>query len=607
MDERSLNDVIALLERSERILLVTHRKPDGDAIGSLMGLSKILQILGKEVVSTCSDQVPERFSFFPNVSSVQKEVPGAREFVVTLDCDKTEVDRLKYHLEDNKIHIVITPKKGRFFEKNVTCTERSDAFDLIVTVDVADIPQLGRVYDENKDLFTSLPVINIDHHASNTNFGKLNMVIPSASSTSEILYDLIQALEKHFQKELMTKDVATFLLSGVTTDTGSFQNANTTPKSMEIAADLMDKGASHQDIIKFLFRTKKLPTLKLWGKILTKIEVDKTHRIVWSSVTQEDFTETGTTSEDTEGIIDELLVHAPEAEMVALFKEEKDLATGQAGMASVSLRSKSGQVSVMEVAKLFGGGGHVQAAGIKMAGKTLPEVMPRVISAMQDLQRKRLKLEEKKEEPKITQVLEGYTEAMPEEKSVAPTLEERQTSTPTSSLAGEGGRGSQDIHDKTKAAIMAEHSQPTNGAMFSPSKSMGGQKPAARNQFPTPPTPPTPPKPPTPPAPPKPATRDQRPADQSGVIVKPAPAPLPKAPVVPQVPKVPSSEPTVKIVPPAPKPPNPFDDFGGLTPPATSNQPASGGQPPSKPDAPKDPFAIGDDGMTDIERALGGL
>ncbi len=421
MNESVHQQIIPLIERSERILLCTHRKPDGDAVGSIMALTKALNLLGKEVTAACADEIPDTFHFLPDMNLLHRSVAGGKDFVVTLDCDKTEVDRLKYHLEDNKIHIVITPKSGNFVKENVSCHEGTGNYDLIITVDVADIPQLGKLYEENSELFASVPVVNIDHHISNTQFGKINHIDVAASSTAEMLYALIRDMEQKFGKKLITADVATFLLSGVTTDTGSFQNANTTPKSMEVAADLMEAGANQHDVIKYLFRTKKLSTLKLWGKILTKIEVDPKHQLVWSSITNQDLKHSEAHIDEAGDIIDELLVHAPEAEMVALFKEDGDLI-------SVSFRSTNAQANVMEIAKTFGGGGHVQAAGVKFEGKTLPEVMNQVIAAMQAAQRKRLGLEGIEEahvgaqNNEITQVLDGYT---PGPTSIHPTLEQR--------------------------------------------------------------------------------------------------------------------------------------------------------------------------------------
>lgn len=467
-----------------------------------MALTKSLNLLGKEVTATCADSFPDHFDFLPDITNVRQHIPGGRDFVVTLDCDQTEVDRLKYHLEDNKIHIVITPKKGHFVKENVSCHEKGGNYDLIITVDVADIPQLGTLYDENADLFSSVPVINIDHHVSNTNFGKINFIDVAASSTAEMLYGLIRNMERHFGKNLIVPDVATFLLSGVTTDTGSFQNANTTPRAMEVAAELMDAGANQHDVIKYLFRTKKLSTLKLWGKILSKIEVDSKHRMVWSSITQQDLKQSGAHMDEAGDIIDELMVHAPEAEMVALFKEDVD-------MISVSFRSTTSQANVMEVAKRFGGGGHVQAAGVKFPGKTLPEVMNQVLAALQEAQQVRLGLDgiqhepvQQQQAPKVTQVLDGYT---PPAEPVRPSLEEKalglkvdsqepgaksqepraegqesRAKSPDPRAEGQGGLPvmpkQPDLHDQTRAAITAEQSQ-SSGSAFQPSQGAQQQRP----------------------------------------------------------------------------------------------------------------------------------
>jgi len=633
----SLDQIVALIERSNRILLCTHRKPDGDAVGSIMGLTTALKLMGKEVTAACADQLPDSFSFLPQVDQITQHVPGGNDFVVTLDCNETDVDRLKYHLEDNKIHIVITPKNGRFQKDNVSFQERSSNYDLIITVDVADIPQLGKLYEENMELFTNTPMINIDHHISNTEFGKINLIDVAASSTAEILYRLIKELQKKESKNLVTPDVATFLLSGVTTDTGSFQNANTTPKSMEIAAELMDAGASQQDIIKYLFRTKKLSTLKLWGRILTKIEVDPKHRLVWSSITQQDIKQSGAHMEEAGEIIDELLVHAPEAEMVALFKEHE-------GTISVSLRSTTQQANVMEIAQRFGGGGHLMAAGIKFPGLSLAEVTSNVLNAMQEAQRQRLGLsgitEEKtaeKQPGKVTQVMAGYTEPVTH---LGPSIEERVEHRPAPSTPAPQKSG--DLHDVAKAAITAEQSQASDSS-FSPSQAevqKERQKPQPDKRFtddipdflkpPASPQPtegapkPQPPKTDVPPAqaPEKPVTPPPAPAPQ------PAPTPeatLPPTPIPtdddvkvsynnastpsPLIPEN-SAEPVVTEVQQPPLTPptqgggqqgddDDDDDQGG----AAGTAPA----PNDKPKPPKDPFAMGDDGLTDIERALGGL
>jgi phosphoesterase RecJ-like protein len=622
MESSVIQQITALIERSEKILLCTHRKPDGDAVGSIMALYKSLTLLGKEVTAACADELPEHFNFLPEIDHLNQEVPGGKDFVVTLDCDQTEVDRLKYHLEDNKIHIVITPKQGKFRKENISCQERTDHYDLIITVDVADISQLGKLYEDNSELFTSTPVINIDHHVSNPGFGKINLIDVTSSSTAEILYGLLRHLENHFQKKLIVPETATFLLSGVTTDTGSFQNANTTPKSMDIAADLMEAGANQQEIIKYLFRTKKLSTLKLWGRILTKLEVDEKHRLVWSSISQQDLKQTEATMDASGEIIDELLIHAPEAEIVVLFKEDPDLI-------AVSFRSKLAQANVMEIAQQFGGGGHVQAAGVKFPGKTLQEVMNLVLSAIQQKQRVRLGLEEATTaHPEITQVLEGYT-PVPEQ-HVKPTLEERaeggkdlkgtdgtkgmeekleirstniESKSQPSHTSQLSQPASRDIHNQAKKAIEAEQNHEENHMSPSapsavrqappsrpPERPLSEQAPKkAVEPIPSAPKPAQPPL--TPPPAKAPEQKPDAPKKPEDDGVKVSFGNQTKAPEIPSN----SPEPIVKTNAESKASANPF---GALNPDDLDDE---------APKPPKDPFAPGDDGLTDIERALGGL
>jgi bifunctional oligoribonuclease and PAP phosphatase NrnA len=379
--------IIKLIKEKKRVLLCTHRKPDGDAIGSTLAMYLVLKKLGHEVTAACADEAPDNFSFLPDIKHLKNTISGAKSFIISLDCGDTEVDHLKYNLENNKINIIMTPKKGQFSKSNIEYLEGESNFDLIITLDVAETKQLGTLFEDNSELFTETPLINIDHHISNPGFGQVNHINLASSSTCEILYDLFKLMEKEFEKPLFDADVATFLLSGITTDTGSFQHSNTTPKVLEAAADLIEMGARQQDIIKYLFRTKKLPTLKLWGKVLNKLETDEKFKMIWSNITQRDIIATGAALDQSTSILDEIMVNAPNKDVIVLFKEDPDLI-------SVSFRSTSPDCDVKTLAERFGGGGHTQAAGAKIKGKELSEVTQEVLRAARELQAKRLNLPE---------------------------------------------------------------------------------------------------------------------------------------------------------------------------------------------------------------------
>jgi hypothetical protein len=214
------------------------------------------------------------------------------------------------------------------------------------------------------------------------------MVDVVAASATEILYYVLQAMEKKYNKKLITKDVATLLLAGIITDTGSFQHANTSPKSMEVSAKLLDLGARQQDIIKNIYKTKKLSTLKLWGVVLSKVQVDPVHRIVWSTIAKEDIQETDADPDESEGIIDDLLSNAPGAEVIMLIKQNE-----KEGYTSVSMRSTTNAVDVGKIATEMGGGGHVRAAGYKIRdGRAFDQIVSEILAKVREYQSKRLNI-----------------------------------------------------------------------------------------------------------------------------------------------------------------------------------------------------------------------
>ncbi len=372
--------IINLINKSERILLLPSSPPDGDSLGSALSLYLVLKKLGKEVTVVCADPIPEALKFLPNINAISKEFGGAKDFVVTLDCKEAEVDTMKYEVEQDKVNIIITPKKGHFSEKDVSIQYGDAKYDLIITVDTGDLQQLGHIYSDNPEMFYSIPVINIDHHASNSEFGKINMVDITASSTTEILVPLLERMEQESGEKLINPEVATLLLAGIITDTGSFQHSNTTPRAFAVAAHLLDYGARQQEIIKYIYRTKSLSMLRLWGKVLSKIKYDEQHGLVWSSITQEDLQETGGTADESAGIIDELLSNAPGAKVVLLLKEKKP------GLVSVSVRTPNKGANANDIAQMFGGGGHPKAAGFRVKDMEFGQAEALVIQKIKEFQ-----------------------------------------------------------------------------------------------------------------------------------------------------------------------------------------------------------------------------
>jgi len=383
--EKIRKQIVDIVKRSNKILLMPSTPVDGDSLGSALALYIVLKKLGKEVTVVCADPVPETFQFLPTTKVINSEFTAANDFIVTLDCKKAKINTIHTKLEQDKVNIIITAKKGQFSKEDVSFHHGPSKYDLIITVDTGDLTQLGRFYEDNTNLFTSIPVINIDHHASNSHFGKINYVDIVASATTEILIPLIEDFEKEEDTQLMDEDIATLLLAGIITDTGSFQNANTTPRSFAASAYLIKHGAHQQEIIQHVFKTKNLSTLKLWGRILSKIKVDKESRLVWSTITKKDLQDTMANSDETGGIIDELLSNAPNSEIVLLLKQK------EGGVVSGSIRTPASSVDASSIAEMFGGGGHTQAAGFKIESDNIEEMEKMVIERIKEFQKKRLK------------------------------------------------------------------------------------------------------------------------------------------------------------------------------------------------------------------------
>lgn len=304
--EHSLRDAADLLLQSDRIAVMSHVDPDADAIGSILGLGGGLRALGKDVVIALSDAVPSYAQF----------LSGARDIVSTLP---------------------------------------PEPFDAYVFADAADIERVGELYAADPARFEGAHVLDLDHHRTNPLFGTVNLVDPGASSTSELAYRLLCQMHAP-----VDQDTVTALLFGIVGDTGSFRNGATTPGSLRAAADLLELGADVQIIAFELFERKRFAAARLWGEVLSTIDLDEERHIVFAWLSQAMLKSAGVTLDETEGIV-AYLRGIEEAEVVMLLKETEE------GDVKVSLRSRPA-VDVSAIASALGGGGHRQAAGATIPG-----------------------------------------------------------------------------------------------------------------------------------------------------------------------------------------------------------------------------------------------
>jgi bifunctional oligoribonuclease and PAP phosphatase NrnA len=298
-----LQAVVAALRERDRFLVVTHENPDGDALGSLLATTIALRQLGKDVAMYLAGAgaLPREYAFMP-LDGLLRELPADME-------------------------------------------ERT-----LVAVDCAKADRMG---PDTTPIDRAQRVINIDHHHDNSRFGDVNLIVADASSTGEVLRDVFAALGVE-----LTPEIAEPLYIALVTDTGRFQYTNTTPKSLRLAAELVEAGADIHAVFQQVYESVEFAKLKLLARALERARVLEGGLIVVSYLVRTDFAEVGAAEPYSEGIIDYLRA-VEGAELAALIREPpRDDAERR-----VSLRASIDELDVSAIARTFGGGGHRQAAG----------------------------------------------------------------------------------------------------------------------------------------------------------------------------------------------------------------------------------------------------
>jgi bifunctional oligoribonuclease and PAP phosphatase NrnA len=299
-----LQAVAGALRAHDHFLVTTHENPDGDALGSLLAMTLALRQLGKDVEMYLYGQgpIPREYAFM-GLGTLRRQPPADSEARV------------------------------------------------LVTVDCAKADRLG---PDPAVLARAKAVVDIDHHHDNTRFGDVNLIVPDASSTGEVLRDVFRELGVR-----LTPEIAEPLYIGLVTDTGRFQYTNTTPKALRLAAELVEAGADVHRVFQGVYESVEFAKLKLLARALERARIYDGGRIVVSYLLRTDFGEVGAAEPYSEGIIDYL--RAVEGAWLAVLIREPPRDEGPTRR--VSLRSSIDELDVSAIARKSGGGGHRQAAG----------------------------------------------------------------------------------------------------------------------------------------------------------------------------------------------------------------------------------------------------
>ncbi|MFL5779461.1 MAG: DHH family phosphoesterase [Chloroflexota bacterium] len=297
--------VIERLRGARHVLAIGHEHPDADTLGATIGIGRIVACLGGRADLACADPPPPLYDFLPGIETV-----------------RTDVD----------------PKAG---------------YDLIVLSDTASLDRAGAIRQRAPEVFDSVPRVIIDHHASNDATGPGDWIDPAAAATCEMV--ALLACRLGIPLDEGGGALATALIGGMVMDTATFAHPNTTPRTLAVAAALVEAGAPLTEVSRLIYRSKPASQLRLFGRVLDRLEESAGGRVIWSTLRDSDLDATGAEPAFSEGIID-LLAQADTADIAILFKE-------MGKVTRLSVRTRPGGVDATVLTGRFGGGGHARAAG----------------------------------------------------------------------------------------------------------------------------------------------------------------------------------------------------------------------------------------------------
>lgn len=298
--------VVARLRGARHALVVSHEHPDADTLGAVIAICLLVESLGGRATALCTDVVPPLYAFMAGV------------------------------------------------ERFRTDPDPADPADLLVLADCATAERVGAVALRHPELFQELPRVIVDHHASNGPAAGTDWIDPVAAATCELV--ALLAVRIGLPLDAADGALAGALMAGIVMDTATFAHPNATPRTLAVAAALVAAGAPLSDISRRLYRTKPDSQLRLFGRVMDRLETSADRLVIWSTLRDADFAATDSIPAHSEGIID-LLAQSETAEVAMLLKEQAD------GTTRLSVRTKQGGVDATVLTGAFGGGGHARAAG----------------------------------------------------------------------------------------------------------------------------------------------------------------------------------------------------------------------------------------------------
>jgi len=282
------------IETAESILILTKEKASDDAIAASWGLFYFLKNIGKKPTVLENKSPIAKLDFLAVPDKLEKELTGSRDFVLSFDTQRNKILSFRAEEKGNAFNLYITPEKETIDPRDFSFIPAKFKYDLVIVLGCASLDQLGNLKEKNSDLFFEVPIVNIDNSSANENFGQINLVELTSSSISEI----VSEFAKQMGEKQLDEKCAECFLAGIISATSNFQSSQTTPQTFLAASWLIEKGADQQRIIRHLLKTQSFPFMKLWGRVMARLNWNESLKLAWSLVSIEDFVQSRTTAED---------------------------------------------------------------------------------------------------------------------------------------------------------------------------------------------------------------------------------------------------------------------------------------------------------------------
>ena len=307
------------LGKAKNVLVVLPKEATADMVASGLALRLFLEKLEKEVEVVSAGALPKNISFLPGVAGIKQQLSHNKRFVIVVDTQKNKLEELSYQAQDGKVRVYLKSSPGLFTEQDVSFESESLSIDVAIILGAAALADLGELFEANADLFFQVPKINIDHKAGNEYYGAINLVDINATSVAEILTSLLES----YESQLVDEDIATCLLTGIISQTNSFQRVQTTPKVFLQASRLMALGGRQQEVIKHLYKTRSLQFLRLWGRALARLRLIEEAGAMYSILLISDFQKSEADVESLPLVLRELMENVHGYRLVAVVGEKE--------------------------------------------------------------------------------------------------------------------------------------------------------------------------------------------------------------------------------------------------------------------------------------------